>query len=163
MSEPSDQNTVTPSDAALFFQLFNEIGIISQLASSSFEKALLHGLTQAQFNVLNHCVRLGDDKTPAHLAAAFQVTRGTMTSTLARLEAKSFIKVEPDPNDGRSKRVFLTAAGRAARADSLAAAAPLLSRVAIEFSREEAEDLLGPLQALRQWLDAERDADFDGV
>lgn len=145
-------------DEALYFRLFNEIGIIQQLATSAFEKILPHGLTQAQFNILNHCVRLGDDKTPAHLAEAFQVTRGTMTSTLSRLEAKGFIRIEPSKTDGRSKRVFLTDAGRKARQEGLKQAAPLLQRTRAALSRDEAEALIGPLSGLRAWMDADRDA-----
>ena len=140
----------------MFFQLFNEIGIINQLAGTAFERALPHGLTQAQFTVLNHCVRLGDDKTPAALADAFQVTRGTLTSTLGRLEAKGFIVLTPDPKDGRSKRVRLTPAGRAAREEAIHAAAPLLARVAGAFDPREAEELLPALQRIRRWLDENR-------
>lgn len=145
-----------PSDEARLFTLFNEIGIINQLSSTAFERALPHGLTQAQFTVLNHCVRLGDNRTPAQLASAFQITRGTLTSTLQRLEAKGFINVVPDQKDGRSKRVLLTPSGRAARADSIASAAPLLLRVRAALPREEVELLLPILIKLRSWLDEDR-------
>lgn len=138
------------------FTLFNEIGIISQLSSTAFERVLPHGLTQAQFTVLNHCVRLGDNKTPAQLASAFQVTRGTLTSTLQRLEAKGFIEVVPDAKDGRSKRVLLTPAGRGAAADSIASAAPILTSARSALSRDEVERLLPLLTKLRVWLDENR-------
>ena len=75
----------------------------------------------SQFAVLNHCVRLGDGRTPAQLASAFQVTRGAMTNTLQRLEAKGHIGLRPTPGDGRSKEVYLTAAGRAAREQAVQA------------------------------------------
>ena len=156
MSEKTPTDLSGLPDEAVYFRLFNEIGIIQQLATSAFEKALPHGLTQAQFNVLNHCVRLGDDRTPAQLADAFQVTRGTMTSTLARLEAKAFIRIEPSKTDGRSKRVFLTDAGRKAREDGLRQAGPLFQRTTQALSRDEAEALIGPLSELRAWMDADR-------
>jgi len=157
LSDTPPEELAALPDEAVFFRLFNEIGIIQQLATSAFEKILPHGLTQAQFNILNHCVRLGDDKTPAQLAAAFQVTRGTMTSTLARLEQKGFICVEPSKTDGRSKRVFLTESGRQAREEGLRQAAPLLNRTREAMSREKAEGLIGPLSELRAWMDADRD------
>ncbi len=141
---------------ALVFQLFNEIGIISQLSSTAFERVLPHGLTPAQFTVLNHGVRMGDGWTPARLAAAFQVTKGTFTSTLQKLEAKGFVRVEPDPDDGRSKRVFLTEAGRKAREDALVAAGPLFARVPEAVSPEQMRALLPTLQKLRAWLDDNR-------
>ena len=72
------------------FRLFNEIGIISQLSGTILARVLPHGLSMAQFGVLNNFVRLGGERTPAGLAEAFQVTRGAMTNTLTRLEAQGF-------------------------------------------------------------------------
>lgn len=152
---PSKQSK-TDETVALYFRLFNEIGIIAQLSASRFERVLPHDLTVAQFSLLNHCVRLGDGWTPARLAAAFQVTRGTMTSTLQRLEAKGFIRLEADPDDARSKRVFLTDRGRAARSTSLAALAPELARMPEVLAPEAAAKLMAPLEQLRIWLDANR-------
>jgi DNA-binding MarR family transcriptional regulator len=99
---------------------------------------------------------MGDGKTPAQLADNLQVTRGTMTSTLARLEKKRFIRVAPDPIDGRAKRVFLTDDGRAAREDAVKAAAPLLSQAHPEISRDMVTGLLPELRVLRSWLDQNR-------
>ena len=156
MSEPRPDASSEPSDEARLFTLFNEIGIIQQLSGTAFERVLPHGLTQAQFTVLNHCVRLGDNKTPAQLASAFQVTRGTLTSTLQRLEAKGFIEIVPAAKDGRSKRVLLTASGHAAAAACIAAAAPILTRAREALSRDEVERLLPLLTKLRVWLDENR-------
>ncbi|MBU6319862.1 MAG: MarR family transcriptional regulator [Alphaproteobacteria bacterium] len=157
MSDSEKSKPVSDEDADLFFRLFNEIGIIDQLASSAFERALPHGLTLAQFTVLNHCVRLGDNRTPAQLARAFQLTRGTLTSTLGRLEAKGFIRIEADQKDGRSKRVFLTREGRAAREGAIRAARPHLDRVAGAFVRDDVHAIMPALQKLRAWLDQNRD------
>lgn len=143
-------------DNALLLRFFSEISVIAQLSSNAFERILPHGLTQAQFTMLNHAVRLGDGWTPARLAEAFQITKGTFTSTLKRLEAKGFVRVEPDPEDGRSKRVFLTEAGRAAREDALAAAAPLFARVPEAISSSDMIDLLPALEKLHAWLDENR-------
>lgn len=141
---------------ALYFQLFNEVGIIAQLSANKFERVLPHGMTLAQFSLLNHCVRLGDGWTPARLAAAFQVTRGTMTSTLQKLEAKGFIRVDPDATDARSKRVFLTPAGKQAREASLKALAPELAQLPEGFPPELAAEILPALERLRIWLDTHR-------
>ena len=147
-----------PEDVgALWFRLFTEIGIIDQLATTAFERRLPHGLTQAQFSVLNHLTRMGDGRTPADIAAAMQVTRATMTATLGRLSDKGFIETRPDATDGRSKRVFLTGTGRAVRAEAIQAAAPALAGVAQAFSPADAEAALPFLERLRAWLDANRD------
>lgn len=156
LSEPPDLQGEKPTHEQLLFRLLNEIGIVNQLAAAAFERLLPHGLTRAQFTVLNHCVRLGDNKTPAQLAARFQVTRGTMTSTLARLEEKGFIRIEPDPVDGRSKRVLLTRKGRAAREEAIRVALPLLSQATDAIPREMVERLLPQIETIRAWFDQNR-------
>lgn len=156
MPDPAPAADQPGFDEAQLFRLFNEIGIIDQLTGTAFERVLPHGLTRAQFTVLNHCVRLGDNQTPSELAGAFQITRGTLTSTLARLEAKGFITLVADSRDGRSKRVLLTPAGRAAREACLAAAWPLLGRSLAALEPPEFHQLLPLLEKLRVWLDANR-------
>jgi DNA-binding MarR family transcriptional regulator len=154
------QKTARPTQpteiGALYFQLFNEIGIIAQLSGNRFQRVLPQGLTVAQFSLLNHCVRLGDGWTPARLAAAFQVTKGTMTNTLQKLAAKGFIRVDPDPDDARSKRVFLTPAGKQAREASLKALVPELAQLPAGFPPALAAEILPSLERLRIWLDTNR-------
>ncbi|KCZ92986.1 MarR family winged helix-turn-helix transcriptional regulator [Hyphomonas johnsonii] len=147
--------TLSPDQQALF-GLLNEIGIINQLSSSLLERLLPHGLTVAQFSLLNHLQRLEGEWSPARLAAAFQVTRGTMTSTLQRLEAKGFISLVPDPADGRAKIVTLTDAGRRARDAALAAAGPGLAEMKDALSPSEVAAVIPVLQKLRIWLDMHR-------
>lgn len=152
LSERSDP--VSPPD---LFRLFNEIGIIQQLSSNAFERVLPHGLTQAQFTLLNHLSRVADGWPPARIAAALQVTRGTLTSTLQRLERKGFVRLASNPDDGRSKYVYLTEAGRSAHATSIEAATPLLAQVAGVLEPSEVDALLPVLEKLRHWLDDSRD------
>lgn len=153
---PPKSQPAMPEPGALYFQLFNEIGIIAQLSANRFQRVLPYDLTVAQFSLLNHCVRLGDGWGPARLAAAFQVTKGTMTSTLQRLEAKGFIRVDPDAEDARSKRVFLTGAGRAARDQALEAMLPALTDLPEGFPTALAREILPTLERLRIWLDTRR-------
>lgn len=140
------------------FALFTEVGIINQLAGTMFERAMPQGLTRAQFTVLHHLVRRGEtQQSPARLAAAIQVTRATMTSTLARLERAGLIAIRPDPVDGRGKQVVLTRRGREARDACIAAVAPLLPLVGRAFAPNEIDALLAGLRRLRVVLDAARD------
>jgi DNA-binding MarR family transcriptional regulator len=156
LSDQNADNARLPSDEVLLFRLFTEIGIIHQLSNTAFQQLLPHSLTGAQFAVLNHCVRMGDSKTPAQLADILQVTRGTMTSTLRRLEAKGFIRFLRNDRDGRSKRVVLTTQGRKARESSIVASLPLLAKVRGTLPRHTVERLLPELEALRIWLDGNR-------
>ena len=97
------------------FRVFSEVTSIHLMSHTLLERSLPRGLKAAHFNVLNYCVRMGDNCTPVQLAKAFNVTKGAMTNTLTRLESRGFIRIESDPLDGRSKRVFLTHAGREMR------------------------------------------------
>lgn len=148
---------MTPDDP-LAFRVFNEIGIIDQLAGYTFAQVLPGRMTLAQFTVLNHFVRLGHEwRTPAQLAGAFQVSRPTMTSTLSRLEREGLVVILPDPDDGRGKRVSITDKGYAMREECIARLAAPLADVEREVPLELLEQLLRPLSQLRQTLDRMRD------
>jgi DNA-binding MarR family transcriptional regulator len=105
--------------------------------------------------VLNHLARLGDGRAPAQIARAFQLGKPAMTNTLQRLEARGFIRLEPDPKDARAKRVFLTEAGRARRARAIAEAVKDLEAVQ-RASGVAPEALVPALAALRVALDRAR-------
>jgi DNA-binding MarR family transcriptional regulator len=155
---PRDPPGNPPSDP-LGFVLFNEIGIIEQLARNRFESVMPHGMLLAHFTMLNHLVRMGDGRNPADIAHALQLARGAVTNTVQRLGARGYLRVEPDPEDGRAKRVYLTDAGRRARGDAIAAVAPLIAKLESELGHGMFDDLLPSLQRLRAWLDDEREAD----
>ncbi len=147
-------DTTPPSETALLFQFFNEVGIINQLATAMFEARLPPGFLVSQFAVLNHLVRVKDGRTPLDLARAFQVPKTTMTHTLALLERHGLIKVAANPADGRSKCVWITDTGRAFRADAIAALGPDVAA----FPVDQIAPLLPALTALRIFMDARRDA-----
>ena len=139
------------------YRLFNEIGIIDQLAGAAFRQVLPAPLNQSMFGVLNHFVRLGDGKTPTDLARIFQVAKPSMTATLGKLERAGFVRIDPDAQDGRTKRVFLTPQGREARAAAIAATQSLFDGLASELADFDIPRLVEELGRLRAILDAARD------
>lgn len=142
----------------LAFQLFTEIGIIDQLGGAAFERALPTGLTRAQFGVLQHLARRArPSQSPGRIAAAMQVSRATMTSTLGRLDRRGLVEIADDPVDGRGKQVRLTAAGEAMRQSSISAVMPLLPLVNEALDEGEQVRLLELLRQLREVLDRARD------
>lgn len=143
-------------DQSVVFHLFNEIGIIEQLSKAQLEKVLPDGLKAPQFGVLNRFCRLGDNETPQSLASAFQVTKGAMTNTLTRLSDRGLVKIKPDPVDGRSKRVFITAKGRNVRNDSIAAVGEVFSNLNEAITIDEIKQALPFLNKLRVHLDNNR-------
>lgn len=140
-----------------YFRLFNEIGIIEQLSRTLFEARLPPGFVVAQFAVLNHLVRVGDGRTPVALARAFQVPKTSMTHSLAVLERAGLIEFRKNAKDGRSKLVHITDQGRVFREDAIAALAPDIARISETITPRMVADMLPGLQALREFLDQDRD------
>jgi DNA-binding MarR family transcriptional regulator len=138
------------------FAFFNEIGIIAQLSSTMFNRSLPDGLSVAHFSILNHLVRLGDGRTPIQLASAFQVTKATMSHSIDVLSQRGFIRIEKHPDDGRSKLVFLTKAGRAFRERAIEKATGALAGLISELETDALADMLPRLRAVRQVLDRNR-------
>ena len=139
-------------------RFFTEVALIDQLSRQRVERALPDGLSGASFSVLGRFARLGGVQSPAELAAAFQVTKGAMTNTLQRLEEQGLIKIEADPSDGRRKLVTLTEAGSRRHTECLMGLKGPLDRVRQAFPEAEFEAALPFLEALRKWLDSNREA-----
>ncbi len=148
--------------AAVIFTLFNEIGIINQLSTARFARVLAPELNPSEFGVLNHFVRLGDGKSPSYLAKAFQVTKPSMTAILAKLERKGYVEIVGSAEDRRRKIVTITTTGRHARNRGIKAMAPLAAILEENQDVSKLEKILPTLQALREFLDAERNA-VDGL
>lgn len=143
-------------DDPTVFRFFNEIGIIEQLARNRFDRVLPRGLTVAQFSVLNHFVRLGGERSLVALARAFQVSKPAMGKLVEKLREQGYVRVEPDPADGRGKLVSITAAGARARERSIAALAPLAEELVRALGSDTFSTPLPALTRLREWLDANR-------
>ena len=146
-----------PPDDPPVFRFFTEIGIIEQLGRNAFERVMPGGLTLSQFAVLNHFARRGGTQSPQSLARAMQVSKGTMTNTLQKLEAKGLIAVAPNPADGRGKQVSLTGAGRALRQVAIAALAPDLESLLEAFGERRFARATPFLAQVREYLDRARD------
>lgn len=70
------------------------------------------GLNPAQWEALRYLARANRfSRTPAALADYLASTRGTVSRTLAALEAKGCVTREASPHDGRSVALALTARG----------------------------------------------------
>jgi DNA-binding MarR family transcriptional regulator len=153
---PPGSTSAQPLTDPLVFRVFNEIGIIDQLAGSRFERVMPKGLSMAQFRVLNHFVRLPGERSLAALARAFQVSRPAMGKVVHKLEQQALVAVRDNPDDSRGKLVSLTEAGARTRQAALAALAPEVVRLNEALGTQAFEALLPGLVRLRQWLDTNR-------
>lgn len=140
-----------------WFRFFNEVGIIEQLSRALLEARLPAPYIAPHFAVLNHLMRVGDGRTPLELATAFQVPKTTMTHTLAGLERGALVEMRPNPDDGRSKRVWITGAGRAFREEAIAGLGPDIARLSARIAPETVAALVEPLAEIRRLLDEDRD------
>ena len=156
MTDEGKEQGAQVRDHAALFALFNEIGIINQLASTLFQQRLPDGVTVAQFSVLNHLTRVEDGQTPLVLASAFQVPKTTMTHSIAELERRGLVKIEPNPEDGRSKCVWLTQSGRVFRQEAIDSLVSDMKRLAPHLSPREVAELLPRLAHIRKILDEDR-------
>ncbi len=156
MTGPTPTTGADPGPDPPAFQLLNEIGIIAQLSGTRAERLLAPDLTMAQFVVLNHFHRLGGERSLVRLATAMQVTKAAMTNTIARLHAKGWVSVRPDPNDGRGKLVALLPPGEAARHRAIFLLMADLGGLGEAVDAESAATLLALLRRIRVWLDGTR-------
>ena len=144
-------------DLGLYFVFFNEIGIIEQLVRTLLEAKLPRGFLISHFSVLNHLVRVKNGQTPLVLARAFQVPKTTMTHTLTVLQRHELIEIRPNPQDKRSKCVFITADGQKFRDQAIDDIAPDLEAVRAQFPVDKISKLVPALTEVRQFLDDYRE------
>jgi len=140
-----------------YFALLYEVGIINQIGTAFLEARLPSGLLVSHFGVVSHLIRVADGATPLELARAFQVPKTTMTHTLAGLAAHGFVETRPNPDDKRSKQVWLTPAGRRFRDDALTKMEPLLEALKKEFRAKRVAEMLPDLGEFRAVIDRLRD------
>ncbi|MFT6431977.1 MAG: DNA-binding MarR family transcriptional regulator [Candidatus Azotimanducaceae bacterium] len=155
-SRPSAGKKNSISNLDLAFRLFNEIGIISQLSNTQFERRLPLGMNRSQFSILNWFARVDDQASPGRLAKAMEVTKGAITNTLKKLEAAEWIVISADESSGRQKIVRMTSEGREARDAAIEAAGPLFLTFLESIQVEEIQRLIPELERIRKVLDESR-------
>lgn len=78
-----------------------------QMGVALGERIRRHGVEPGQFAQLLALYE-EDGQSVTGLAAAVSIEHPTMSRTLARMERDGLVRIEPDAEDGRSRRVFLT-------------------------------------------------------
>lgn len=136
----------------LAISLFSEVFMADQLARNLVSRALPKGMELSHFYVLNHLANANEERTPAHLADIFHVTRGAMTNTLSKLEWAGHVHIRPDWDDARRKFVSISPAGRAARDAALSSIAPLIGDVVKSIGPDRVRAALPILRELRTRL-----------
>ena len=95
------------------FKLRQLVRRVSQLYDQELAQA---GLKTTQYSLLSHVLRLGPIR-PGDLAAAMTMDASTLTRNLKPLVAAGWLELAPG-DDGRSRSVHITPAGRDKRAEA---------------------------------------------
>jgi len=81
---------------------------VARLLRTSFDRRVRQlGLTRSQWWVITFLFR-NDGVTQSELAETLEIEKPTLGRLIDRLEAKGWVRREPDANDRRAWRVYLT-------------------------------------------------------
>lgn len=105
-------------------------------ARANAETTALLGVSVSQLALL-FAVRDAAPHRPRDLAAIMEVDPAAVTRLVDRLEAAGLVTRVADPEDGRSRRVKITAAGSAVRERGAQLVARANRRLAAPFTAEE--------------------------
>jgi DNA-binding MarR family transcriptional regulator len=106
-------NTESKLQGCTNFKLRQLARRVSQLYDAEVGKA---GLKTTQYSLLSHVLRLGPIR-PGELAAAMTMDASTLTRNLQPMVAAGWLELAPG-DDGRSRSVRITPAGRDKRAEA---------------------------------------------
>lgn len=109
------------------------------------------GFSTAQASLMRHLAQ-EDGQTQSALAEALELGKVALGETVDRLEAAGYVERRGDPADRRTKRVFVTAVGRAALDGLLDIAVTLNADIYAGLSLEEIEQASRVLDLVKQNL-----------
>jgi|TARA_R110002124_G_scaffold217817_3_gene383478 DNA-binding MarR family transcriptional regulator len=140
------------------FRIISWIGIISQQTDTKMRQ-LLDGtdVPPPQFMLLNHFLHQPEEgKTVSKIAWALQQPQPGITKTVAKMLKKGFLRAEENPEDGRSKFLYLTDSGKKAHQQAQALLEAALSDTFSGWREWEKKDFFGFLDKLKTYLDENR-------
>ena len=153
----SEQPITGPEDKIR--QILTWIGVSQQLVVTRMNRLLKStGLPFAQFVMLNHFGARQDERwTATRLADAFETGQPGVSKTLRRLVDKGYLRIEPDPVDGRVKYHALTVKGKVMYEEALRRLSPEVGLIFAEWNAKDIDALHARLFQLKTWLDENRE------
>lgn len=135
----------------VLLNLFTEIAVVEHLVRNHIGQIQQTGLNAGQFGALNYFVRNNrEQERKSVLAWMFQVSIEDIEVHLRALEERGLIG---RIGEGDDQIIGITAAGRAAHADSVGAMAPEIEPLMSEFADEDLEKTVEVLQEIRRIFD----------
>ena len=125
------------------------IGDVSRMIRTVYDRRVEPlGLTRAQWRVMTRLNRL-ESCTQTELATALEIEKPTLGKLIERLEVKGWVDRRADPNDARSKRLYLTPAARPVLADMHKEAKDVVAGIFAGLDGEEAARLHAMLDHIK--------------
>ncbi len=133
LTRPAGPDVTDPNAAGLDVAGLNNVlfgvWLVSRATTSLLDQALApSGLDADEFGVYS-VLASGQDLTPTDLSRWMAAPATTVSSYLKRFESRGHIRRRPNPNDGRSSCIELTAAGRRAHREAGIRFLPVLEQV----------------------------------
>jgi len=125
---------------------------VARLLRTTYDRRVRSlGLTRSQWWVLNHLYR-ADGVTQTELAETLEIEKPTLGRLLDRLQAKGWVRREPDANDRRAWRVHLTEEVEPAMRELRAVAAELRRDALAGLAATDRERFVDTLLAIKSNL-----------
>ncbi len=122
---------------------------VAHLLRTTFDRRVRHmDLTRAQWWLLTHLYR-EDGLTQTELADLMEIEKPSLGRLLDRLEAKNWIRRDPDPEDRRVNRVYLTRDVEPMIADMRQQAATLRADALAGLSEKERQRFVDTLLLIK--------------
>ncbi|MGO8958507.1 MAG: MarR family winged helix-turn-helix transcriptional regulator [Streptosporangiaceae bacterium] len=120
------------------YTLLFDMWVAANSARAVLDEALRPSGLGAEEFALYSAIRRDGGITPTELASLMALPPTTVSSIVGRLERRGHARRAPNPGDGRSYRIELTAAGMAAHAAAARLFAPVLAKVESALAAEVA-------------------------
>ena len=122
---------------------------VARLMRTAFDRGTASiGLTRSQWWVMVYLYRQ-DGLTQTELAEVLDLGKVTLGGLIDRLEAKGWVKRQPDPVDRRVKRIFLTDQAGDVTSKMVVVGRNLMGEVTQGMSRDEHDQLVDLLVGLK--------------
>lgn len=149
-AEPLGSGTL---DLRMWVRLLGCAKIVEKRLRRNFQEQF--GTTLPRFDVMASLYRAEEGLAMGALSRALLVSNGNVTSVVRQLQEHEMVRSRPDPLDGRSAIVSLTAKGRTHFAELAAAHHRWVREALHDFPAEQQKQLLGLLTQLKTSLSTE--------
>lgn len=127
---------------------------VTRAMKTHFQRALqAYGVHAGQQFILK-CLWEEEGLAPGEIAERLGIETPTVSRAVQRMERAGFVQRQPDPNDARLVRVYLTETGRGLEHTINNVLAEATQQALVDFSAEEQTALLALLRRLQHNLEA---------